>query len=403
MKIFNNLFKKKNKISEQEKLEEEKNEKKQHISNNLILESLNEEQIKAVMTTEGYVRVIAGAGTGKTKALANRYSYLVEELGVSTSNILCVTFTNKAAKEMKKRIRKMIGDKDTGLVCTFHGFGVYLLKEDIHVLNYPKNFFIMDDEDIETILKKIYEENNLNTRSFTFKNAKEYIESYKNHNIEYIDLLTILDTNLLKEKYINEKQNFQDKVLFGYLYEQRKCYGLDFNDLINFTLYILEHFEEKREKWQKNLMYIMVDEFQDVSAKQYALVDILSDYHKNLFVVGDPDQTIYSWRGAKIDFLLNFEKKYNNVKTIILNKNYRSTPNILNASNSLINKNKKRIEKNLIAIKKADVPVIYNHAKTVTEEVEWIVKQIKLLLESGKKLDDIAVLYRAHFISRSIE
>lgn len=368
---------------------------------NDILENLNEEQLQAVTTTEGYVRVIAGAGSGKTKALTNRYAYLVSELGVSTSNILCVTFTNKAANEMKKRIRAMIGDNDTALVCTFHGFGAYLLREDIHTLNYPKNFMIIDDEDTGTILKKVYEQININSRCYTHKQAKDMIFKRKK-DFRYIKELIDLDTNKIKEKYL-KGATLEDRIFYGYLYEQKKCFGVDYNDLLNFTLYILENFNDKREKWQQRLMYVMVDEFQDVSPGNYSLAEILSDYHKNLFIVGDPDQTIYSWRGANVEYILDFEKTHPNCKTIILNKNYRSTPNILNASNSLIQKNKKRIEKDLVAIKKENVPVIYNHAKTTYEEADWIVKQINTLQESGKELKDIAILYRAHYVSRSIE
>lgn len=367
-----------------------------------ILKDLNEEQVESVKLTEGYVRVIAGAGSGKTRALTNRYAYLVKELGISTSNILCVTFTNKAANEMKKRIRSMIGDNDTGLVCTFHGFGVQLLREDIHTINYPKNFLIMDDDDIEAILKVVYEQINITSRNYTFNMAKKII-CQKKQSFEYINFLSSLNYNELKLKYLDENLKIEEKIFYGYLYEQRKCYGLDFDDIIMFTLYILENFKEKREKWQKRLMYVMVDEFQDVSSRQYMLVGILSDYHKNLFIVGDPDQTIYSWRGADVNYILNFDKEYHNCKTIILNKNYRSTPNILNASNSLIKKNEMRIEKDLIAVKDSSVAVIYNHAKTTLEESEWIAKQIKILVSAGKNLNDIAILYRAHFISRSLE
>ena len=259
----------------------------------------------------------------------------------------------------------------------------------------------MDEQDSETILKKIYEQNNLNTRLLTFKQAKDSIRQYKTIN-EYINLLIDLDINKVKEMY--EKENdINKKIIYGYLYEQRKCFGLDFSDLIYFTLYILTNFKEQREKWQKKLMYIMVDEFQDVNDSNYSLVNILSEYHKNLFIVGDPDQTIYSWRGAKVEYILNFDKYFENTKTIVLNKNYRSTREILNVSNSLISKTKQRIEKELKAMKKSNFPVVYNHAKTTVKEAEWIVEQIKRLQEEGKNLEQIAILYRAHFVSRAIE
>lgn len=366
-----------------------------------LLRNLNNQQLEAVTTTEGYVRVIAGAGSGKTKALTHRYAYLVNELGVSTSNILCATFTNKAANEMKKRIREMIGDNDTGFICTFHGFCVQLLREDIHTMNYPKNFVVMDTEDTETILKTVYEVSNIQSRSYTFDMARKDINLFKVSG-KAIPYFLELDSQKLKIEYENE-HDIKKKIILGYLYEERKCYGLDFDDLITFAVYILEHFPEKRKKWQERMQYVMVDEFQDVSKLNYRLADILSGYHKNLFVVGDPDQTIYSWRGAKIEYIMDFDKIHENTKTIILNKNYRSSSDILNASNSLIKKNKNRIAKDLIATKESNVPTFFYHAITTKLEAEWIAKQIKILLESGNKYSDIAILYRAHFVSRSIE
>lgn len=371
-----------------------------------VLQGLNEEQKEAVTTTEGYVRVIAGAGSGKTKALTHRYAYLVDVLGISTANILCVTFTNKAANEMRRRIRTMIGDNDTGFVCTFHGFCVQMLREDIHVINYPQNFFVMDTEDTETILKTVYEKCNIQSRSYTFDMARNDIGVFKSKKSgskrDYVSYLAELDNEKLRKQF-EEEEDIKKKVFLGYLYEQKKCFGLDFEDLLLVALHILENYEEKRKKWQERMMYVMVDEFQDVSVANYELADILSGYHKNLFIVGDPDQTIYSWRGAKVEHILEFDKFHKDTKTIMLNKNYRSSPEILNASNSLIKKNKKRIEKELIAMKGKSVPTIYNHAKTAKEEAEWIALQIKNLIESGRKYSDIAILYRSHFVSRSIE
>lgn len=366
-----------------------------------ILRGLNEEQLEAVTQTEGYVRVIAGAGSGKTKALTNRYAYLVNDLGISTASILCVTFTNKAANEMKRRIRNMIGDCDTGYVSTFHGFCVQLLREDIHTLNYPEKFIVMDSEDTDTILKTIYKEAEIDSSRMTFSMAKDMICGRK-LKFEHIPYLIQLDIDELKESYHNSTKQ-EDRIFYGYLYEQRKCFGLDFDDLLTFAYHILSNFQEKLDKWQKKLEYVMVDEFQDVNGLQYALADMLSGYHKNLFVVGDPDQTIYTWRGARVEYILDFHKKYPAAKTVILDKNYRSTPNILNASNSLIKNNKNRIEKELKPTKTDDIPVIYNHAKTVTEEAKWIVKQIKALKESGKSLSEIAILFRSNFVSRSLE
>ena len=367
-----------------------------------IFADLNDEQKDAVKTTEGYVRIVAGAGSGKTKALVYRYVYLVKELGIATANILCVTFTNKAANEMKSRIRSLVGDMDTSYICTFHGFCVKLLREDIHVIDYSKSFIILDTEDTETILKKVYEKNNLQSRAYTFKQAREYIGLRKIRG-DQIKYLADLSIEKLKEEY--DKENKIDhKIFLGYLYEQRKCYGLDYDDLIVLATYILTKYEDIRLKWQKRLMYIMVDEFQDVNGGQYNLVEILSGYHKNMFIVGDPDQTIYTWRGAHVEFILNFDKNHKNTQTIIMNKNYRSTPEIVDASNSLIEKNEKRIKKNLISLKNSNVKTVYTHSKTTQLEAEWIVNEINnIISEESSKYSDIAILYRAHFVSRSIE
>ncbi len=372
-----------------------------------ILQSLNDEQMEAVTTTEGYVRVIAGAGSGKTKALTHRYAYLVRELGISPSDILCVTFTNKAANEMKKRIRKMIGDSDTGFVCTFHGFCVQLLREDIHVIHYPEKFMVMDEDDAETILKKVYEDSKISSKTYTFDMARDLICARKvNDTLErkyrYIRQMAELSNEGLKQLYDTAK-DIKDKIYFGYLYEQKKCYALDYDDLITVALYILRTDDEKRKKWQEKMMYVMVDEFQDVSRLNYDLAEILSGYHKNLFIVGDPDQTIYSWRGANVEYILGFDKQFPDVKTIFLNKNYRSSPEILNASNSLIEKNKNRIEKQLVATCEKNVPAIFFHAKTTKLEADWIAAQIEQLVEKGKTYSDVAVLYRSHFVSRSVE
>ena len=372
-----------------------------------VLEGLNQEQYEAVVTTEGYVRVVAGAGSGKTKALTHRYAYLVNELGLSTSNILCATFTNKAANEMKRRIRKMIGDNDTGFICTFHGFCVQLLREDIHVINYPQNFVVMDTEDTEAILKTVYEHCGIKSRSYTFDMARRDINAAKvrrkpDGTFRHIPYLMALDTERLKWEYEHAVE-LKEKVFLGYLYEQKKCFGLDYDDLITVALYILQNHSEKRQKWQERMMYVMVDEFQDVSLLNYEMADILSGYHKNLFIVGDPDQTIYSWRGAKVDYILDFDKFHENTKTIFLNQNYRSTPEIINAANSLIKKNQKRLDKELIAVKASGMPAVYHHARTTRLEAEWVAEQIKKWEAQGKSYNDIAVLYRSHFVSRSIE
>ena len=366
-----------------------------------FIDELNEQQREAVTTTEGYVRIIAGAGTGKTKALTYRYAYLVDELGISTSNILCVTFTNKAAREMSKRIRQMIGDSDTGYICTFHGFCVKLLREDIHAINYPQNFVVMDSEDTEEILKTVYENAHIQSRTYTFDMARDHISAMKNE-MQHIAYLADISNDRLLADYENAS-DIPEKVFLGYLYEQKKVYGLDYDDLITIALHILRTDAEKCRKWQERMMYVMVDEFQDVSGNQYALAEILSGYHRNLFIVGDPDQTIYTWRGARIEYILEFDKNHENTQTIFLDTNYRSTPDILAVSNSLIEKNRNRLPHRLVAVKSPEARPLYVHSRTTGDEAQWVTNEIKRLVEAGVKYSDIVVLYRSHFVSRSIE
>lgn len=366
-----------------------------------FIDELNEQQKEAVTTTEGYVRIIAGAGTGKTKALTYRYAYLVDELGISTSNILCVTFTNKAAREMSKRIRQMIGDSDMGYICTFHGFCVKLLREDIHAINYPQNFVVMDSEDTEDILKTVYENAHIQSRTYTFDSARDHITAMKSQMLHIPYLAEIGNEKLLADYEKAEK--VEDKVFLGYLYEQKKVYGLDYDDLITIALHILQTDESKRVKWQERMMYIMVDEFQDVSGNQYELAEILSGYHRNLFIVGDPDQTIYTWRGARIEYILNFDAEHEDTKTVFLDVNYRSIPEILAVSNSLIEKNKKRLPHRLEAYKESGRRPQYIHSKTTGDEARWMTAEIQKLISTGNSYSDIAVIYRSHFVSRSIE
>ena len=368
-----------------------------------ILEGLNAEQRSAVMATEGYVRVIAGAGSGKTRALAHRFAYLVNEVGILPANILSVTFTNKAANEMRQRIHLLTGDNDTGYVCTFHSFCVSVLQEDSHAVQYPKNFLVLDNSDIDAMLKIIYEERGLTLRHMTFSNARDMIEIRKTvENPDYYEDMIAMPLDGLRAKYLAADAP-RDIIFYGYLYQQKKCFGLDYNDLIKYTLYIFENDAEIREKWQKRLEYIMVDEFQDIDALQYRLMEALCAHHKNLFIVGDPDQTIYTWRGANVRYLLDFDKNFPGTETILMMRNYRSTPEILAAANSLIAKNRSRIEKELIPTLPAGVPVVWHHAKTAEAEALWIAGRIKALSAEGVPLRDIAILYRAHHISRTLE
>ena len=368
-----------------------------------LLDGLNAEQREAVTTTEGYVRVIAGAGSGKTRALSHRFAYLVNEIGIMPGNILCVTFTNKSANEMRQRIHNLTGDNDTGYINTFHGFCVSVLQEDINAVNYPKSFLVLDNSDINSMLDIIYEERGLTARDMTYGNARDMIEIRKLFKDPdyYIDMID-MSVETLREKYENAA-SVADIIFYGYLYREKKCFGLDYNDLIKFTLYIFSRNGEVKLKWQKRLEYIMIDEFQDIDMLQYELMSVLCGYHKNLFIVGDPDQTIYTWRGANVKYLLDFDKEFPGVKTIMMMKNYRSTPQVIAAANSLIDKNGMRIKKELIPTLGGGMPVSLYHGADAEEEAEWMAKEIERLHEDGTAYREIAVLYRSHFVTRSIE
>ena len=367
------------------------------------LEGLNAAQREAVLSTEGFVRVVAGAGSGKTRALSHRFAFLVNELGILPGNILCVTFTNKSAGEMRQRIHNLTGDNDTGCINTFHGFCVSVLQEDSHAVQYPKNFLVLDNADIDAMLQIIYEERGLSLRDMTYSGARDMIEIRKLFKEpDYYLHMTDMNLEALREKY-DQAVSAGDIIFYGYLYQEKKCFGLDYNDLIKFSLHIFEEHPDIRLKWQKRLEYIMIDEFQDIDSLQYQLMEVLCGYHKNLFIVGDPDQTIYTWRGADVRYLLEFDRVFPGTKTILMTENYRSTPQILAAANSLIEKNRRRIRKDLVPTRPDGPPVLCCYAQSPRAEAGWMAEQIRSLAEQGVSLRDITVLYRAHYVTRTIE
>ena len=365
--------------------------------------NLNEEQLSAVTATEGLVRVIAGAGSGKTRALTHRFAFLVDEMGILPENILCVTFTNKAANEMRQRIHNLLGDNDTGYINTFHGFCVSVLQEDSYAVQYPKSFLVLDNSDIDDMLRIIYEERGLTLRDRTYSDARDMIEIQKlfKHPDYYLDMIDLSPEALL-EKYRNAV-TADDIIFYGYLYQEKKCFGLDYNDLIKFTLYIFSRNDSIRLKWQQRLEYIMIDEFQDIDGLQYELMEALCGYHRNLFIVGDPDQTIYTWRGASVKYLLDFDLHFPGTRTVMMLKNYRSTPEILAAANSLISKNTQRISKDLLPVLPSGKPVTFHYAKNADDEAAFIVRRIRELQEEGLALRDMTILYRAHYVTRPVE
>jgi DNA helicase-2/ATP-dependent DNA helicase PcrA len=366
-----------------------------------LLQGLNEKQIEAVTTTQGYVRIIASAGSGKTKALTVRYAYLVECLGISPANILCVTFTNKAAQELKKRIRSMVTPGNSNdFISTYHGFCVKVLREEIYKLSYPKSFIVMDTEDQVTILREIFEELNITSKDLSFKKA-----------IRDIQLTKIISNGYYIKEYIepfsqieiNPELKLEDKIFISYIKKQKKNYALDFDDLILFSFYIFLNHPAILAKWQNRLNYIMVDETQDNSSQQWGLVAMISNKYKNLCVVGDPDQSIYEWRGASPEALVKFDKKFEPCTTIIMDENYRSTPDVLNVANCIIKNNKNRIDKDMFTKKANGAKVTHFHGKTEYEEGLWVAQTILNHQEKGASLKDFAILYRASHVTRNIE
>ena len=368
-----------------------------------LLAGLNAPQRQAVTATEGYIRVIAGAGSGKTRALSHRFAYLVNEMGILPSHILCVTFTNKSANEMKQRIRRLTGDSDTGYISTFHSFCVSVLQEDSHALQYPKSFLVLDNSDIDAMLKVIYEERGLTLHHMTFAKARDMIEIRKVFkDPSYYEHMIALPLSGLRQKYLDAVET-DDIIFWGYLYQQKKCFGLDYNDLINYVLHLFRVNAEIRLKWQQRLEYIMIDEYQDIDNLQYRLMKVLCAYHNNLFIVGDPDQTIYTWRGASGRYLLDFDQHFPGTRTIMMMENYRSTPQILAAVNSLIAKNKTRIPKDLLPQLPDGASVLCHHAADAAKEAEWMAANIEALHQAGVPYRDITILYRAHYVTRNLE
>ena len=357
-----------------------------------IFQGLNNRQAEAVKATEGRIRVVAGAGTGKTKALTHRYAYIVNVLGIDPANILCLTFTNKAAAEMRSRISEMVQSGDyNDFVCTLHGFCVKFLRQEIYRLGFPKTFTILDEEDSKAIAKQAMDEMGIKR---TEKTVKQFLEAVAMEKA----LNGYIPAYMLPGCIITDEMRRTSR-LAGYVARQMKSYELDFDDLMNVTKYILDRFPEACDHWQSMLNYIMVDEAQDCNLDDWDLVERLSAKHRNLFVVGDPDQAIYEWRGARPDLFVNFAAD----RSIILDENYRSTPRILDVANCVIANNQNRIPKDLFTRKAEGKAVIRFHGRSEKEEMEWIVSQIRMLLGNGAGINDIAILYRSTHQSRAIE
>lgn len=362
---------------------------------NDYLLNLNDRQLQAVTTKSQYVRVIAGAGSGKTRVLTTRILYLIDQWGIPSENILAITFTNKAAKEMKDRIEKMVDDNgNSSFISTIHSFCLYFLRREIKVLDYPSNFSVIDTDDQKLIIKEAIKQYDIENTKGEINNILNYIS---NNKAAGIDCLAALDMAN------NDKYTMYAKAYQYYMDRCKQQYYLDFDDLLLFTNRILKTKSQIKEKWQKKYQFILVDEFQDIDNVQYELISHLASEASYVYVVGDPDQTIYSWRGANINIILDFDKKFKNAETIILNQNYRSTQNILNGANSLISYNKNRVKKDLISQNSAGDKIIHFSAGSEESESMYIVDKINSFLAKGNNYQDIAILYRSNYLSRSIE
>ena len=355
-----------------------------------LFENLNDKQREAVMATEGKVRVVAGAGSGKTRVLTHRYAFLVNEVGVDPGNILCLTFTNKAAREMKNRIAKLVNREHVNdFTCTIHGFCVKFLRREIHRIGYPKTFTIIDEEDAKALAMQVFEEMHIDTTKDTIKNFLSDVTGYK-ASIGYVSNLIIPEANI-EASEVDE--------IVRYIQLQKKNFAIDFNDIINFALYIMERYPDALTYWQDKMNYVQVDEVQDCNAKDWQIINYMSEGYGNLFVVGDSDQAIYEWRGARPSLFNTFEPDTD----IILNQNYRSTPNILAVANSIIAHNVDRIPKELFTLRPSDKVVVHHHAKSEKDECKWIADQIQEMSKNGIAYNSFAILYRASFLSRNIE
>lgn len=368
-----------------------------------ILESLNDRQREAVQATEGYFRIIAGAGSGKTKTLTHRFAYLVQEIGVPSNRILCVTFTNKAAAEMRGRVKQLLGENITDeYICTFHSFCVKVLRREIQRLGYQQTFSILDMTDQKSLIKEVFEEMGLSSNDgITAKDALKHIEMCKTgEGWEHVVKLLVAPN----DPVIPAEAEVKDRILLNYLTLQRKNLSLDFNDLISFTLYLLQTNHQVLDTWSNAFSYIMVDETQDNSRRQWAMLELLAKACRNLFVVGDPDQAIYSFRGARPEGLVKFDKVFSPCTTIVLDQNYRSTPTILGAANDIIVHNRLRVKKELYTDNvDPGSPIEWIHADNDKNESLYVASKVQSLLENGAKSDDIAVLFRVSALSRSVE
>ena len=359
------------------------------------LSTLNDKQKEAVKCPDGPLLVLAGAGSGKTRVLTTKLAYLVNEKEVNPYNILAITFTNKAAKEMKERAFKMLGsDAYKMQISTFHSLGLLLIRENYDKLGFDKNFTILDSDDSLTIIKKILKEMNLDPKVYNPRAIRNKISSAKNE---------LMDSNYYSRFANSEYEEIVLEVFRKYEKKVFKNNSMDFDDLLLLPIKLFKKFPEVLEKYQERFKYILVDEYQDTNEAQYILIKMLSKKYKNICVVGDLDQSIYGFRGANFRNILNFEKDYPDAKVIPLEENYRSTGNILNVANDIIKHNKQRKEKNLWTKNDDGTKIRYHRAYDEKDEANYVMEEIKKLIISGEEKSNIAVLYRTNAQSRNME
>ena len=351
-----------------------------------LFKNLNENQIKAVKEVYGPVIVVAGAGSGKTRVLTHRLAYLVEQ-GVSPENILAVTFTNKAAKEMRDRVDNMLKENNTATIMTFHSLCARILRLEAANIGYKRDFEIYDDDEAMKALKKVFENLQFNNTDYKIKEFKSLISARKNGKSVMLEPRMQMDFDLVYEKY-NDELKLEN--------------AMDFDDLLLNVVYLFHKCPQILDKYQRKFIYIMIDEFQDTNTIQYEIVELLGLRFKNVFVVGDGDQSIYSFRNANVGNIKTFIKEFN-PKQIILDVNYRSKSNILNAANSLISKNHDRIKKDLKSSQDDGDLIELKMCETQQEELMYIKSNIRKLHEQGYNYDEMAVFYRRNSLSRNVE
>ena len=360
-----------------------------------MIENLNKEQQEAVVTTEGPLLVIAGAGSGKTKVLTTRIAYLIEEVGILPSNILAITFTNKAAKEMKERVVGLLGPVAYQIqISTFHSFGLALIRDNYDLLGYKKEFTILDSDDSLLIVKKILKDMNLDSKIYNPRAIRNRISSCKNEMMTPLDL-DKFSVSEYDEKVVEVYRKYQEKL--------ETNNSLDFDDLLLKPIELFNSNPDILKKYQEQYKYILIDEYQDTNEVQYTLTKLLSKKYKNICVVGDESQSIYAFRGSNYRNILNFENDYPNSKIILLEQNYRSTKTILNAANDVIKNNKQRKDKKLWTDNEVGDKIIYHKCLDEKDESLYVTREINKLIMDGVSLNDIVVLYRTNAQSRNIE